>query len=197
MSDFDDMIADLGFALHELGCVLAFFVDEIQDLDADTLSALLRADAARQHAFAAPYLFGAGLPNVLTGLAERHLRIRDQVDFRLVDFLSEADARNALVLPAARRQVTFADDALDALVETAGGYPYFVQVFGDHAWRCATGPEIKLVVARRAIESGNEAIESGLFASRWALASLGQRHFMRSIAALEDPDYNYWTYTRT
>ncbi len=53
--------------------------------------------------------------------------------------LEPSAARLALVEPAARRHVAWEDDALGLLVRRSGGHPYYVQLFGWHAWEAAQG----------------------------------------------------------
>ena len=53
--------------------------------------------------------------------------------------LDRKDADFALLAPAEREDATFDADALDALYDASGGYPYFVQAYGKAAGtpRCA------------------------------------------------------------
>jgi hypothetical protein len=53
--------------------------------------------------------------------------------------LEPSAARLALVEPAARRHVAWEPDGLDFLVRRSGGHPYYLQLFGWHAWEAAQG----------------------------------------------------------
>ncbi len=51
--------------------------------------------------------------------------------------LEPSAARLALVDSAARRHVAWEDEALGLLVRRSTGHPYYVQLFGWHAWEAA------------------------------------------------------------
>ncbi len=52
--------------------------------------------------------------------------------------LESPDAiRDALSIPAEMSGMPFSDDALDLLVAKSHGYPFFIQLLGDRAWRAA------------------------------------------------------------
>ncbi|HTV12929.1 MAG TPA: type I restriction-modification enzyme R subunit C-terminal domain-containing protein [Acidimicrobiales bacterium] len=56
-----------------------------------------------------------------------------------VGSLDATAARLALVGPAARRHVAWEDEALELLVRRSAGHPYYLQLFGWHAWEAAQG----------------------------------------------------------
>ena len=55
--------------------------------------------------------------------------------------LSEAAAKEALVVPLGTRKVSIEADALDSVVERTQRYAYFVQLWGEALWdrHLATG----------------------------------------------------------
>jgi hypothetical protein len=66
-----------------------------------------------------------------------------------------------------------------------GGYPYAIQRYGDHAWHAAAGqPQIDLPAAERAVVSAGAELELGLYASRWAHTSRGERTYLAGVAEL-------------
>ncbi|MCI2237967.1 hypothetical protein MN205_05610 [Kineococcus sp. TRM81007] len=112
--------------------------------------------------------------------------------FRFVEIgaLRPEDARTALAEPArppARPEgIRYEPAALDKLVTVSGGYPYFVQVFGDQAWRAAPGPDtITAGDADVAVALGTAVLDDSLFHSRWNRATPAQKKLMRAMA--QDP----------
>ncbi|GAA4989044.1 ATP-binding protein [Kineococcus glutinatus] len=183
--DLEELVHDLVPALAESGIGLGIFVDEIQDLDPAMLSALVSVQH-RAHQNSWPFhLYGAGLPNVPARLAEVR-SYSERFHFVQIGALSPADARAALAEPAEAEGVTYQDAALDRLVDVSGGYPYFVQVFGDQAWRAAPG---HAVITRQdadiAVAQGTAVLDESLFHSRWNRATPAQKKLMRAMA--EDP----------
>jgi hypothetical protein len=184
--DLEELVHDLVPALRESNIGLGVFVDEIQDLDPATLSALLSVQH-RAHQNDWPFqLYGAGLPDVPARLAEIRSYAERFAYVRLGPFDAD-DARAAFVEPARSMGVEFEDAALDRLVMASGGYPYFVQVFGDQAWRTAPGPRITASDAQAAVAAGTQLLDEGLFRSRWNRATPVQREFMRAMAQDHGP----------
>ncbi|GAA4622425.1 ATP-binding protein [Cellulomonas oligotrophica] len=185
--DLVELVEDLAPALRDAGTGLAVFVDEIQDLEASTLTALL----AVQHQAAQqgwPFsVFGAGLPSVPAVLSEARSYAERQFEYRSIDRLGADDATEAFAGPARTAGASFTPEALTLLVDASGGYPYFVQELGFQAWQLAPGPDlITDDDARLAASAGIDALDAGFFRARWERATRAEQRFMRAMAADHD-----------
>lgn len=183
--DLEDLVADVVPALRDESIGMALFVDEIQDLDSSTLTALLAAQHRAAQNDWPFYVFGAGLPVVPAVLAEARSYAERQFDYRNIDRLSPAEAQEALAGPAAAASVDFLPEALARILESARGYPYFLQVYGDQVWQCAAESPIQMIDAEVAITLGTDELDRSLFASRWERATPKQKQLMAAMA--EDP----------
>ena len=76
----------------------------------------------------------------------------------------------------------FEPAALDLLLDSARGYPYFLQVYGDQAWQCAPQSPITIDDAAVAITLGTDELDRSLFASRWDRATPKQKQLMAAMA---------------
>lgn len=185
--DLEDLVADVVPALRESGIGMALFIDEIQDLDPSMLTALLSAQHRAAQNDWPFYVFGAGLPVVPAALAEVRSYAERQFDYRRIDRLSEADAHQALLGPANDVGVAFEPEALDLLLTTAQGYPYFLQVYGDLVWQCSPASPIRLVDAEAAIMLGTDELDRSLFTSRWVRATPRQKELLVAMAVDHGP----------
>jgi len=185
--DLEELVRDLVPALEESKIGLAIFVDEIQDLDPATLSALISVQH-RAHQNTWPFhLYGAGLPNVPARLADVR-SYAERFHFVQIGALSPEDAQAALADPASHEGVEYEPEALKRLVNVSGGYPYFVQVFGDQAWRAAPGPDVITAAdAEAAVVHGTSVLDESLFHSRWNRATPAQKKLMRAMAEDTSP----------
>jgi type II secretory pathway predicted ATPase ExeA len=98
--------------------------------------------------------------------------------------LTRDEARLALLEPASRQNVRFDDQALELLLAAAGGYPYFVQLGGYHAWEAALGQS---AITRECADRGARAISADadrMFSDRWARLGSTQRHYLAALALL-------------
>lgn len=181
--DLEELITDAAPALREQGIGIAVFVDEMQDLDTEMLGALLSAQHRAAQRDIPFYVVGAGLPNLPGVLAESNSYAERQFDYRTIAALSPDEALQALVAPAAARGVTYEQRAAQLLIHVTDGYPYFIQVYGDQAWRLSVGPHtITYTDALEAQAAGTEALDFGFFSSRWERATDAERRFMHAMA---------------
>jgi hypothetical protein len=180
--DLEDLVSDVVPALREASIGMALFVDEIQDLDLSMLTALLSAQHRAAQNDWPFYVFGAGLPVVPATLADARSYAERKFDYRHIDRLAYGEAKEALEGPAAAADAAFLPGALDRLLESAQGYPYFLQVYGDQVWQCAPESPIQMVDAEAAITLGTDELDRSLFASRWERATPKQKQLMAAMA---------------
>ena len=98
--------------------------------------------------------------------------------------LEPSAARLALVEPAARRHVAWEDDALSLLVRRSGGHPYYVQLFGWHAWEAAQGEAtITLAHAKAGLKSARAEL-AGQYEVTWGRLRPQERDYLAAVASL-------------
>ncbi|MGC8628366.1 MAG: ATP-binding protein [Acidimicrobiales bacterium] len=102
-----------------------------------------------------------------------------------VELLDDASTLLALSGPAASAGRPYEPAAAQELAAHTGGYPFAVQVYGEHAWWSSEGEAvISLAAVERSLPSANRDLDQGLYASRWAEASSRERDYLRALAAL-------------
>ncbi|MCB1282786.1 MAG: ATP-binding protein [Microthrixaceae bacterium] len=181
--DLADLATSVGVAASESGIGVALFIDEMQDLTAEQMSAVCRSChlAAQRHL---PwFVIGGGLPNLPKALAEAESYAERLFEYRTIDRLGDEAARSALVLPTAAADVVWANDACEFALSESGGYPYFIQQFGKSTWDAAIGPStISLDDATFGIAEGQQQLDHGFYASRWERATPTERRFLEAMA---------------
>lgn len=100
------------------GEVICFFVDEIQYMREDEMEALVNA-LHRVNQLRLPIImFGAGLPKVLRILGEVKSYTERLFKFIPVAALSDEEAKEAIVQPAADLDVMYTEDAVERVIPT-------------------------------------------------------------------------------
>ena len=162
--DLAVLIELVGAAVQAAETALVVLVDEMQHMRREEIAALGTA-LQRSGQMRLPLLFvGAGLPQV-EGLLARSKGCSDRLfTTRLLDRLSDPDARAALERPAAARGVRYLPDAARAAVRRSQGYPYFIQELGKHVWDCAAASPISVEDVKAAAKAAIAALDSGFFA---------------------------------
>jgi hypothetical protein len=175
-------VEDVSTALGERRRAFGVFVDEMQDLDAETMGALIAAQhAANQRDW--PFYIMAGLPNLPQVLTETRFYAERLFNYCQIGKISREDAEQALREPAERLGAEYAPNALEILLDAAGGYPYFIQEYGQAAWNLATDRLVTDADATAAVQYGTEQLDAGFFRSRWQRATRSERRMLHAMAA--------------
>jgi hypothetical protein len=129
---------------------------------------------------------GTGLPSLPAVLAKASTYAERMYLYRTLGLLSDEDTKDALVTPSQRERVTWSEEALDLVLETSRGYPYFVQACGKHIWDVAASRTIDADDARIGIARARDEVDAGLYKSRWERATTAQQEFMTAMAQDND-----------
>jgi AAA ATPase domain len=180
--DLVELFTDVGGLAADEGKGIAVFIDEMQDLGPDDVSALCAACHELSQAGLPVIVVGAGLPHLPAVLSASKSYSERLFRYQRIDRLPREAADRALVAPAADEDATYDDAALAALYDATGGYPYFIQAYGKAVWdRAPRSPISRDDVAVAAPEAESE-LAVGFFGSRFERATPGERDYLRSMA---------------
>lgn len=184
--DLATLFEELGQTARDLSIGVLVLVDELQEAKAADLGALNQAvHHVGQTGQPWPVtVIGAGLPSLPAQLAEATSYAERLWDYRPVGLLDEQSARDALTVPTRERGVEWDDDALGAAIDTAQGYPYFVQAVGKHVWDNARRSPIDLTDVEVGLVAARQEVDDGLYRSRWERATPAQRSLLRALASV-------------
>ncbi len=184
--DLLELVEDVSAAVKEDGRGFAIFIDEMQDLDSATLSALIAAQHAAGQRDWPFYVIGAGLPNLPRVLTEARSYAERLFNYRPIGRLSATEAARALEEPANRLGAAYSPEGLQILLDAAGGYPYFLQEYGQAIWNLSSGKVFTTADARAAVQYGLEHLDAAFFQSRWERATPAERRFLVAMALDDD-----------
>jgi AAA ATPase domain len=182
--DLTDLLVSLGQAAQEHGRGVALLFDELQFAAAEPLGALVTALHKVAQRQLPVTLVAAGLPQTRGVLAEAASYAERMFAPVEVGALSVHDASQALAAPAQREGVGFEQDALELAVAFTEGYPYFLQVFGDHVWRYSSSSPVSLPEVERVAPLVRDSLDRGFFVFRTDRLAAAQRRYLRAMAEL-------------
>jgi hypothetical protein len=182
--DLVELFTDLGGTAADTGRGIAMFIDEMQDLGADDVSALCAAVHEISQTGLPLLVVGAGLPHLPAVLSASKSYSERLFRYSRIDRLDRASADAALVRPARGEGATWDPDALDAMYAATGGYPYFIQAYGKAAWDLAPGSPITAADVAVAGPEAESELAVGFFGSRFERATPGEREYLRAMAEL-------------
>ncbi|MFI6754664.1 AAA family ATPase [Rhodococcus coprophilus] len=186
--DLVELLVDAAGLARDVGVGIALFLDEMQDLGADDVSAICGACHELSQDTAPLIVVGAGLPHLPAVLSASKSYSERLFTYHRIGRLDRDAADHALIAPAQREDVEFSQEALDLLYETADGYPYFVQAYGKATWDVAAGTPITADDVRVAAPAAEEELAVGFFGSRYERATPAEREYMRAMADLAGDD---------
>ena len=180
--DLVELFTDVAGLAADTGRGIAVFIDEMQDLGPDDVSALCAACHEISQQGLPLVVVGAGLPHLPAVLSASKSYSERLFRYARIDRLDRAAADVALQVPARDEGADFADDALAAMYEATGGYPYFVQAYGKVAWDVAPRSPITAATSRSPRPRRRAELAVGFFGSRYERATPAEREYLRAMA---------------
>jgi hypothetical protein len=184
--DLVELLSDVGGLAADAGKGIAIFVDEMQDLMPDDISALCASCHEVSQQGAPLVVVGAGLPHLPAVLSASKSYSERLFRYARIDRLDREAADTALLRPAHDEDADFTEDALDIMYETTAGYPYFVQAYGKVAWDVAPASPITAADVRVAAPEAEAELAVGFFGSRYERATPAEREYLRAMADVAD-----------
>ncbi|MCW2502689.1 MAG: hypothetical protein JWO79_973 [Actinomycetia bacterium] len=186
--DIVELFTDAAAIATDVGAGIALFIDEMQDLEPEDVSAICAACHELSQSGAPLIVVGAGLPHLPAVLSASKSYSERLFRYVRIDRLERPAADQALLAPAEREDVTFTPDALDALYSAADGYPYFVQAYGKVTWDVAPASPVTVEDVLVAAPEAEAELAVGFFGSRYERATPAEREYMRAMATLGEGD---------
>ncbi len=182
--DLTDLLIATGEASQERGSGLLLAIDEMQYLHEDELAALITAIHRTTQQDLPVVLVGAGLPQLPALAGEAKSYAERLFEFPQIGQLDRRDARDAILVPAASQHIEFTDEAIDAIIEQAHGYPYFLQEWGYHVWNAARSS----LIDRRTVDDITPAVvqhlDNNFFRVRFDRLTPAEKKYLRAMAEL-------------
>ena len=180
--DLVELLTDAGGLAADVGRGIAIFIDEMQDLGAEDISALCAACHEISQQGLPVIVVGAGLPHLPAVLSASKSYSERLFRYIRVDRLDREAADLALVAPAEEEGAGFDSDALEALYAVTAGYPYFLQAYGKVAWDVAPRSPITAEDIRVGAPEAEAELAVGFFGSRFERATPAEREYLMAMA---------------
>ncbi|MDV3221002.1 ATP-binding protein [Intrasporangium sp.] len=180
--DLVELFTDIGGLAADLGKGVAFFVDEMQDLGPEDVSAVCAACHEISQSGLPVIVVGAGLPHLPAVLSASKSYSERLFRYQRIDRLPRDAADRALVGPAAEEGCEFTTEALEAMYAVTAGYPYFIQAYGKVVWDVAPTSPISAEDIRVAAPEAESELAVGFFGSRFERATPAEREYLRAMA---------------
>lgn len=176
-----DVFDCVGRVAAESGVPICFFIDEMQYMKKDELSALLTA-IHRSNQLGHPIMIiGAGLPKIVKTLADVKSYAERLFAYRPVGALNNQQAEKAIVEPGKKVGSEFSSEAIEKIIEITKGYPFFIQQLCHIIYDKAEGNFFDISDVESSISDFLKALDSGFFKSRYERCSDTEKEFIFSM----------------
>ncbi len=169
---------------------LLLVIDEVQDMPPLEIRVLATAWQELQAETQNPdeprlpaVVFVAGLGDVHEAITQG-ASFGERFHFESLVNLTDEAAALAVIEPAGELGVRWSVDGLGRLLELAGGYPYFVQLYADEAWNVANrhpGDEIRSADVAEGAEIADEQVRA-FYRGRWSKATEAEKRLLVALA---------------
>jgi hypothetical protein len=180
--DLVELLTDIGGLAADVGKGVALFIDEMQDLDPEDVSALCAACHEISQSGLPVIVVGAGLPHLPAVLSASKSYSERLFRYSRIDRLPRDSADRALVGPASEEGCEFTPEALDEMYAVTAGYPYFIQAYGKVVWDVAPSSPVTAQDIRVAVPEAESELAVGFFGSRFERATPAEREYLRAMA---------------
>lgn len=191
LADNGDLEGDLSALLEQVGraakaadTVAALFIDELQYVEEAQLAALISALHRCAQQKLPVTVVGAGLPQLRGRLGEAKSYAERLFNFSEIGALSNADARQAIIVPANDEDVDVEPEAVDLIVAETQGYPYFLQEWGKCAWDVADRSPITTADILKASKEAVAALDESFFRVRFDRLTPAEKKYLRAMGEL-------------
>jgi hypothetical protein len=185
--DLVELLTDIGGLAADCGRGVAVFIDEMQDLGPDDISALCAAAHEISQTGLPFVVVGAGLPHLPAVLSASKSYSERLFRYARIDRLDVDAADRALRSPAQEEGADWEPDALAEMYAVTAGYPYFVQAYGKVAWDVAPRSPVSVEDVQVAAPEAETELAVGFFGSRYERATPAEREYLRAMADLAVP----------
>lgn len=177
-NDLTELLVALGNYAQQCGTAICFFIDEIQYAKEVELESLIAADHRINQLGLPVVFFCAGLPKILKSMGDAKSYTERLFEFIQVDSLTLDAARDAIIIPANDLGVSYTEEAVELILQTTRGYPYFIQEMCSTIWENHDNQNIDAAVVRANVDAANTKLDRGFFQVRYDRCTQMEKNFM-------------------
>jgi hypothetical protein len=182
--DLSNLLLCIGKAALVRDTVVVILVDEVQYVQKEDLSALIMALHKISQRKLPVLFFGAGLPQLARLAGEAKSYAERLFLYPEIDRLDRKSATQAIIKPAKAEGVFFDEEAIKIILHETQGYPFFLQVWGFHAWEIAPNSPITADHAQKATRKAIAELDRGFFKVRYERLTTRQQKYARAMSEL-------------
>lgn len=164
-------------------------IDEVQYLSKEELGAVIVAAHRVSQKNLPIIIVAAGLPQIAGISGDAKSYAERLFAYPPVGALGKNDAFEAIRNPLKKEGADIDHDALEKIIETTNGYPFFLQEWGHQAWSVAEESIITVNNVTDASEKALARLDSGFFKVRMDRLTNAEVDYVKAMASLGKGPY--------
>ena len=178
-----DVFTTLGEIAAKTNSPICFFIDEIQYMKKEELSALIAALHRANQLGYPVMLVGAGLPKIYSMLSEVKSYSERLFNYKEIGSLDMDQCRDAICKPAKKLDVSYDEAAVEKIIDITKGYPFFVQQLCQIVFQKKKGNRIDISDVKDSISEFFDILDSGFFKVRYERCTESDKKFIFAMVA--------------
>lgn len=178
-----DVLTTLGEIAAKTDSPICFFIDEIQYMRKDELSALIAALHRTNQLGYPVMLVGAGLPKIYSMLSAAKSYSERLFIYKEIGSLEYMQAEEAIRKPAEKLGVSYTVEAVKKIISVTKGYPFFVQQLCQIVYQHALSSVIDENIVEESIETFFKVLDNGFFRVRYERCTEADKRFIFAMAS--------------
>ena len=178
-----DVFTTLGETAAKTKSPICFFIDEIQYMKKEELSALIAALHRANQLGYPVMLVGAGLPKIYSMLSEVKSYSERLFNYKEIGSLDMDQCRDAICKPAKKLDVSYDEAAVEKIIDITKGYPFFVQQLCQIVFQKKKGNMIDISDVKDSISEFFDILDSGFFKVRYERCTESDKKFIFAMVA--------------
>jgi len=187
--DLGDMFEAIGRAARAAGKGWVLLIDEVQYLKEHELAAVIVAVHRMSQRNLPVMVFAGGLPQIAKLSGDAKSYAERLFVYPKVGALDRAAAQDAILKPLGVEGVEIRQDAIAKITEVTGGYPFFLQEWGHHAWNVADESPIDIADVETATTRALARLDDGFFRVRFDRLTNAEVEYVEAMASLGKGPY--------
>ena len=185
-TDLPDFLETIGNIAKQKGTGVAILVDEMQDMDKTSLTALIMGMHRIQRRSLPVIFIGAGLPMTPGLMGDARTYVERLFDFMNLGPLNQIHSAEAIEIPLKRVGVPIEREALTEIYHETLGYPYFLQEWGYVVWNEEHGSKITQSTVQRSASLAIKKLDQSFFTVRLGRLTDTEKGYLQAMALYEN-----------
>lgn len=173
-----EVFTTIGEVAYKTEIPICFFIDEIQYMKQNELSALIAALHRANQLGYPVMIIGAGLPKIYKMLSDAKSYSERLFLYKVIGSLNFEHSKKAVAEPAKKFKTSYTEEAINKIISITKGYPFFIQQLCQIVYAQKKGNLISGEDVDNNVDTFFKLLDTGFFKSRYERCAESDKKFI-------------------